>query len=465
MRSMQCLCLVLSFAAAGAALSAEIRWTKVGNGSWGDPTVWDTPPVFDGTEDAFVGAAAASYGTTYTLDGDRHVNSLTLEGSFKTITAIGTPTTSRLILASGNVTKTSTAYHEMGPPIYLGDGASAVTGVWSIAGNTLTLCANAKIHGGPGSLIRIQGAANLSLLTDNSATYAGDWSVEGGNVFLGNDKALSGGTVALGNNAKLFVDTTRTIANTIVCSGGDAKFENNNYQTLTLSGPISGPGRIYPGKSNNYNWALKLTSPYISSTGGIDFNRTCAVVVCGTWTNCGDIAVRCSYGETSLQGNGTIGMASGKTLTTVSDTTLLLFPYIAPSDGTPAYAAPFTNTVGTLTLGTAGNTNSVTFGTRARYAVDVRPTGSDQLVVRGAVSINASETQLMLYGTLSGPLTYTLMEYDSLAGKFAKVFWNDVEIAAPEDKSSIGGTHTLVYGDTSLQLVGSSSKGTVLVVK
>ena len=157
-------------------------------------------------------------------------------------------------------------------------------------------------------------------------------------------------------------------------------------------------------------------------------------------------------------------MAVGKTLTTTSGSTAA-YSYIAPSDGTTTYSAPYTNTVGTLTLGTADNNNSVTFGNRARYAVDVRPTGGDKLVVHGTVSINASETQLMLYGALSGPLTYTLMEYDSLTGKFAKVFWNDVEVTAPEEKNAIDGTHTLVYGDTSLQLVGGSSKGTVLLVE
>ncbi len=350
----------------------------------------------------------------------------------------------------------------MNPPVYLGDGASAVTGVWSVAGNTLTFGSNAKIHGGPGSLIRKQGTSTLSLGTDNSATYAGDWSVEAGSVFVNHDQALSGGTLFM-SGGRLSANVNRTITNAIVLAGGNAYFENNNYLTLTLSGPISGPGRIQLGKSNTYNWALRLTSPYISSTGGIDFDRSCAVVVSGTWTDCGDIVLRCSYGHTSLQGNGMIGMASGKKLTTTSSTST--FPYIAPGDGTATYAAPFTNTVGTLTIGTAGNNNSVTFGARARYAVDVQPTGGDMLVVRGAVSIDASETQLMLYGALSGPLNYTLMEFDSLAGKFVKVFWNDVEIVSPEEKNAIDGTHTLVYGASSLQLVGRPSGGTLILVE
>ena len=291
MRSAQRLvCLLLSLAAAGATQAVDIVWTDTAtSGSWGDATRWNTYPAlpaFDGSEDAFVGAAAPSYGTTYTLNGDRHVKSLTIQGTQKTITAIGTPATSRLILAGGNLTKTSSSYHEMNPPIYLGDGDSAVTGIWSVANNTLTLGSNAKIHGGPGSLIRKQGTATLSLLTDNAATYGGHWSVEAGSVFVGHDQALSRGALAL-SNGRLSVDATRTITNTIVCASGDAKFDNNNNRTLTLSGPISGPGRIYIGKSNTYNWALKLTSPHISSTGGLDFERTCTVVFCGTWSNCG----------------------------------------------------------------------------------------------------------------------------------------------------------------------------------
>lgn len=460
--------LLLSLVAAHAARAVDIVWTNTAaGGSWGDATRWNTYPAlptFDGSEDATIGNTVN--GGAYALHGDRSVRSLAIQGN-KTLTlSAGTPTTSRLTITSGNINRTQYGqYLYIEVPVQIDDGVTPSAAVWytgGAGGGVFTL--SRPIHGLPQSSIQKTSSIQLILQADSSTTFAGAWSIDVGAVRVDHDHGFGAGLVRLRNSANILAGASRTVTNSIELTHTEASIAAANNATFTLTGPVIGVGRLYLGASGNVG-AIRLGSPSISATGGVDFFRGCPLVVTGDWTACGNIVLRSTYGGASLQGNGTIGMAASKALTMVR-TSAGYYNFIAPGDGAAIFAVG-AGTIGTLTLGTPGNGNALTFGQDSRFVVDLSASESDRLVVRGTVNIStAAGTQLRLYGTLGANTTYTLMEYASRdANTFTAVYLNDELVPDPASAQGVGGTHTLVYGDTALQLVGSSSKGTVLLVE
>jgi hypothetical protein len=62
---------------------------------------------------------------------------------------------------------------------------------------------------------------------------------------------------------------------------------------------------------------------------------------------------------------------------------------------------------------------------------------------------------------------YTLASYDALTTteEFDAVYYNGVLVADPTSSGGVNGTHQLVYGATSLQLVGPGTSGTAIIVR
>ncbi len=451
----------LAWASLGRA--ASVTLTNLVNSSWGDAAVWDTYPnlpAFDGTEDVFVDAR----GKSYSLDGDRKVRSLTFLGSGINNARAGNPSTSRVILTSGCYSQT-VGYVWSSMNIQIDDGANAVTGVWNmISGSSLNLEGN-RLYGLPASGIRVIGSGSVVGMVDNAANFACSWDVDGSTVRLKNHGgALGSGTFGVRNGGfltTLIGSTAVTLTNRIELAGGDARI--SGASAFTLSGPVSGPGKLMLGDSN-YTQPVRLTGANISAAGGVDYRRGCPLVVNGVWTGCGNIVIRPQYNYASLQGSGTIGMAAAKSITTIYNSSYCTF--IAPGEGVP-HTGNGAGMIGTLTLGTPGNGNSLTFGRNSRLLADLDGAESDRLVVNGQVNFStAAETQLRLYGTPAANRSYTLMTYDAGDGNtFKAVYLNDTLVAAPESKDGVNGTHTLVYGSTSLELVGRAGNGTIFVVR
>jgi hypothetical protein len=446
----------------------NITWTNTAfSGSWSNAAVWDYAPLFNGTENAFVGGAAPAYGTTYTLDGNRFINSLTFQNSEtqKLFVAPGTPANSLLTLKSGNIVKGSPVYDTISAGLRIDDGANPANGVWSIYGQSLTISGN--IYGLPQSSITVTniGSTVLILSTDNTATFGGTWFLNPGTVELDAAGSFGSGTAQIQNFSSVYTLSALTVTNPLVLAGGYANFYTANNNTLSLTGPISGPGTLYPGSYlSTYMGAIRLGSTNITATGGVDFLQGCPLVVTGAWSNCGNITLRSAGGNgASLQGNGVIGMGMSNTLGMVYVAGYTNF--IAPGNGTPLFTPTNSGAIGTLTIGTPGNHNSVTFGQGSAFVVDVTNNSSDQLVVNGAVNFNNTGNQLNLFGTLRQSTTYTLMTYTGWdTGKFASVYLNNVLVATPTNKAGVNSTHTLVYGPASLQLVGSNP-GTVMFLR
>jgi hypothetical protein len=312
-------------------------------------------------------------------------------------------------------------------------------------------------------MITRTGTMPLFLQADSGGTYLGKWSLVQGTTRVDANNAMGRGKIFLGNNAILLADNHFGMSNDIECVSS-ANINVAIGKTLNLAGNLSGAAVLNVGNSGNKNGAMILRGTNNTHSGGVAFNYAAQLVVNGTWTNGGTVALYARYADCSLQGNGYLGLAAGKSVySRPGDAAWRSF--IAPGDGTPIFA-PTNGSIGTLTIGTPGNTNVVDFSnSNAWFVVDVSTTASDTLVVNGQMNMATNNNAMLIFGTPAAARDYTLAQFTSRTGKFSRVFWNNNLVANADAPKAINGTHTLVYSDTSLKLVGQSSRGTVLHVR
>lgn len=456
-----------------------ITWiSTAGSGSWGTPGNWDHAPLFDGTEDAVVGSMSVGQ-VLSTLDGIRTINSLTTAGNYKFNIEVGSSPSAKLIIRSGNFTRNNANYNQFTAPIQVDDGTNAnPNATWYIGGaSQLDVY---RIIGLAGTTITKTGVtASLTFFidADNTTNYFGKWVLVNGVTVLSANNAFGTNSVTVANNAQIRANGTILASNDVVVGAGGAYLSASTSNRFTQAGNLRGSGPITLGDTLNEG-AVRVAGPANTHSGGVVFYRGCPLVVSGVWTNSGSIDLWSSVtasgsADPSLQGNGSIGLAFGaKVLSSRPDLINNDRVYIAPGDGTPLYPRADHNplllgagTIGTLTVGTPGNSNAVEFPQNTWLLADVNTSAGDTLAVNGLLNLNFASNALAINGTVSRLRPYTLAQYESCTGKFANVYWNSNLVSGATAKNAINGTHTLVYGATSLQLVPEADKGTVVIVR
>jgi len=188
---------------------ADANWTTAAN--WDG----DTLPLFDGTEDIVFGVTAWN-GATTTLDGDKHIYSLTAEDLSMFAVVIAGDT---LILESGNLTKTMYIALTIDSNVQLN-----ATGVWNVAregaSSRVTTVNGAITEGGSTSGLNVTGDKELVLAGANTfdgdlvlngeaaleVTISGDNSARDGDTIVHEGQLILNHANALGTG-KLIIDS------------------------------------------------------------------------------------------------------------------------------------------------------------------------------------------------------------------------------------------------------------------
>ncbi|MAG67867.1 MAG: hypothetical protein CMK74_18700, partial [Pseudomonadales bacterium] len=125
---------------------------------------------------------------------------------------------------------------------------------------------------GSGNLVK-QGSGNLTLSGANS--YSGTTTVSAGFLLIAGDSNLGSGTLTIENSAGLTITGSGTIDNAIVLSGTFGIINTTTGVNATLSGIISGTGRLTKGStgeltlsgSNTYSGGTYVSNSTLGITG------------------------------------------------------------------------------------------------------------------------------------------------------------------------------------------------------
>jgi hypothetical protein len=458
-----------------------LTWTNANaTGTMADNGNWSAAPLFDGTEVAYFNADAQG---TVTLDGDRAFDTINVTGNYTFNSGSVDPSTLTVVSGNMNLDANGGDYDRYpdfrGVTVQVGDGTTAVTdATWTVLNtNGGGRMANfGVVNGIAGTVVTldIETDYGARFSADNSTTYLGDWVVAGvGDLVLDADNALGTGTVTI--NAATTIQFNRTeednyFNNRLSYWGSQATSHDMNivananmtmdvplyYEVVegveqtfptvaTLNGDISGAGNITLTGDGHL-----VVNGDSTRTGTFSMNDSNLIAeINGTWTDSGNISVVSGL----LQGTGTIGLAAGAKVDVVTSYWNSAAGRVAPgTDGT----------VGTLTIGTPGNSNVVHFNNKdaniSSLLIDVIGTESDQLVVNGVLDLD-HDNKLEITGTLDESTSYTLASYDSLVGTFTEVFLNGSTVY---NLASVGGTHELIYGETALTLASLSAPPAVV---
>jgi len=298
--------LTLAVLAFATAAWAGTTWDGGGAGdlNWTTALNWDGDalPAFDGTDDIVFGTMAAD-GDVTVLDGDKIINSLTLNASV----AMGI-TGDTLTLQSGNVSRTS--YNKnvtVDSNIVLG-----ASGTWNIntaGGSTTTF--NGVIGDGGGAYgITFTGYRGLVL--DGANTFDGDLVLDGGNygwVRLGGDNSARDGDTIVTEGA-LYVNHANALGTGKLILEGDTDGAYVSLGTTTSPMTIANDWAI-TGARVNYTGALTMTGTMDALTQNLLIHAiggTRAITIESDITDGGGgYGVTFGYGSATLKGTNVFG--------------------------------------------------------------------------------------------------------------------------------------------------------------
>jgi fibronectin-binding autotransporter adhesin len=447
--------------------AAPVNWAYNGataaSNSWGSGSSWSpADPAFDGTEDVVFTTSTISTGRTLTPDGNRTINSLTAvtaTNNFKYTVNPGTGGVIKLLSGSmtinGNGTASARPIALTNSVVQIGDGVTAVTtATWDFK-NTSTKSAFEM-----GAIRGIAGTV-VSLIGDNGSAWAGNSSDFHGELQINQNYNYASGGIklelissnALGGTGSLVVSnavdngagitnfhltsTNQGLAAGSTVTTTHAMSIRADVKTAIAVGVFNDATRSYVGTINgNLTGTGDLEIGYLASIGTTAYPNGTLIVagdantlsgdvsiltgaklrLDGTWTGAGNLQI----GNGQLQGSGTLGMASGKVLT-VGRTSGTL------SANTVSVIPATNGTIGTLTIGTEGNSNTVSFTGNAaadrRLLIDIDGLLADRLTVKGNLVIDTTRTFLD-FNILSEPTAaqYVVASWTgSLTGAFATV--------------------------------------------
>lgn len=466
---------VLAMAASATMASAATWNSDVNNASWGTDANWSPTAVPTSGDDVEFNTSATSTSRTVLLNGSRVINSLTAtnhETSNSTFTlSPGTPTDSTLTILSGNITADagpSTGSSEFTPlklgsssvnvPVIIGDGVTPVTTAqWLLetTGSSGTSRGRVRmdlseIRAIAGTVVTIksiqstaagtkEGVGNTIFLTQSNPNFLGRIVVDQGfpfNFISQADYGLGKGTIEV-NDATVFQFQSQTQteqANLIINNATGATSlvaDSSAYSVIrdgsaTLTGNLSGTGDILVNKTTSSTiWYNTLIHDGDSTLSG---NVTIAggyLRINGTWSGTGDVLAYQQYtgngfrdsntpATYGLEGSGTLGLASGKSVTIQGNNHNTV--------GSDAQLIPGTaGTIGSFTIGT-DNTNTLHFADRSQLLIDIDGASADLLTLNGNLDLSGS-TDSLVFNILNAPSsTYTLVTYTgTLSGTFDNI--------------------------------------------
>src|SRR5215472_15215176 len=280
------------------------------------------------------------------------------------------------------------------------------------------------------------------------------WTVNAGEVVVGNNSALSAGTVTFADGTTLRAAATNlTIGNAMVLNGTATMVAFLAGQT-TLSGPISGSGGltkaglgvlILSGPST-YSGPTTVQEDFLVAGGTNVFSAASAFTVAGsglTFVNLNGFSQTIGSLAGDAEVNNNTG-AAAVTLTTGGDNTSTTFSGIIRDGGAPlaltktgagtftlsganTYSGGTTLNAGTLAVGSNGalGTGALTFasGTTLQAAANGLSL-ANAMTLNGTSTVDTQANALTLFGTISGSGglakigsgTLTLSGADSYAG-------------------------------------------------
>jgi autotransporter-associated beta strand protein len=327
-----------------------------------------------------------------------------------------------------------------------------------------------------GSLTISNSTGNVAL-ANGSNSYTGGTTVTAGGLLTSAAGALSSGAISLGGNSKWTMQTvaqsysnnitvtssgttidgqnTDALSGTIALGGSLTLRIGNNAGTYrTISGLISGAGSITKndlGASNAY-WVLSNNNTYAGTTTVSQGE----LAVTGTTSGQGSYTVGGASGISgTLSGNGTIGLALGKTVTVGTSATGTAI--LAPTDSTGS-----NTTIGTLTFNWAGTsgTNAVNIGTATSLGelfLNIGAGGSSSEIVvgsnsgpTGSFNIGAASTLSLngLTGAFDGSNYIIANYFGTEGGTFGTLIVNGTTQASPTSFVASGYSYTVTYGVT-----------------
>lgn len=506
------ICTTLLGAATALTVQAAQRdWTFAGTSttvpaSWDVDTNWSSAPSWDGTDNLVLGNVIPA-NRVHALDGDRDAADLAVAtGKRYTLTPGADTLDARLILRSGNLTVDGMGVNYVRPlntraiTTQVGTGSTPVTdAVWTL--NNATYLGNADlgaVAGVAGTRVTLAGSGMHAIFWTNSPSYFGDWDLTlspvgsplkyKAKVQAEDSHALGHGTVrALADKNYLHFNTGANNTTPMAVTEHDFALDlqaftaiaigygSGAYQHLTavLHGRVTGDANLELGYFGDIGTSfyrggtLVLTHPDNTLSGTVTIVAG-KLRVDGGWTGAGDIGMATSIAVADpsllprIEGSGTIGMEPDKVVNADGVNAANLVGVAPGTDGT----------VGTLTLGTPGNNNTLRFQDSVRLMIDLSGTErgrSDTLAVRGTLQlVDGKDDQVLQLQRIDGDAlngTYTLATFDRMVGTFDAVYYGGELVADPTAKNGVGGTHQLVYNETSLVLLAAPPGGTVVVVQ
>jgi autotransporter-associated beta strand protein len=320
--------------------------------------------------------------------------------------------------------------------------------------------------------LTISNASAAVTISGASNTYSGGTTVTLGGLLTSATGAVGSGAISLGGNSKWTIETVaQSYSNNITVTSTGTTIDGQN--TATLSGTVSLGGQLILRDANNAGTARSI-SGLISGTGSIvkndagsstaywvlSNNNTYSgatsvnqgeLAVTGTTSGQGSYAVGSLSGVSgTLSGNGTIGLAAGKTVTIGNSSSQQA--YLAPTDATGS-----STTIGTLTFNwaSANAANAVNIGTASNIGelfLNIGSAGSSGEIVvgssavAGAFNINGNTSTLALSGTFDGSNYVVANYFGTLTGFFGTLVVNGTQQASDTSFTSNGYSYNVEYG-------------------
>jgi len=268
-------------------------------------------------------------------------------------------------------------------------------GNWNLSGmNTFTGGINIQQGSATVSYIGNQGSAGN--LGNNNAINLGSAGSSGTLRYTGTGEVTDRILTILAGNSNLGITLDQSGSGLLKFSS-DVANTITNSKIITLQGSTSGAGEL-AGKIGNGatgtvsvqkmgtgQWTLSGANTY----GGTTTVGGGSLFVNGTTSGQGNYTFGTLTESSTLGGNGTIGLASGKTFTAIgaNSTTRAI---VSPGDSS--------STIGTLTFNASGAGSGVTFGDYSTVAMNVGAGANfnDKFIVGGTLNTSSALNRLAL---------------------------------------------------------------------
>ena len=387
---------------------------------------WNSSFTFGGTSSLNLGTGAVTLGTNPTV---------TVSGS--TLTVGGIISGSHSISESGAGTLLLTGNNSYTGGLTINGtvevAGSLNTGDTALGSGTTTVESGGTLIGGetdafgywndtaPGT-IAISGGTVTDLGTSSYRITLPNLTFTGGSLVaaLGNNGDSQGGNYSLFGTSDAAAVTTDAASTTAMISGGSVSIQSAttfNIATATVSGGLY-PGVNLAVTSNLIPFNNTIESVTVKGggvlllSGNDSYTGTTTIdagtlYIDGTDSGLGNVSIPNSItASTTLGGTGTIGLATNDTLTLTGKSGTVL-AILSPGD---------TNTsMATLSVGTTGHNNTVTFGADSELSLGVGAGNNDELAVVGTLNTSSTSDILALnLGSLDQG-KYTLMTYTTLS--------------------------------------------------